>query len=155
MPPRGPVRLTVTFGPACTPVFDRAVAYAAEHADQAVRRGPRTVAASFVLGADPDRYGRALDLVNMVYGWRATLVEIQGSPEYPGVVRDMLYCAREWLRRSASCRERFPAGAYPRCLGCPLYDPEWALESFVRPSFIWGEDPLGAEVPDHLPEEWG
>ena len=50
--------------------------------------------------------------------------------------------------------DRFPAGPRPKCRGCPLYDPEWALESLPRPS-IGGEDPfLYVRVSDHVPEEW-
>jgi len=66
----------------------------------------------------------------------------------------MLHCAREWLRRSSRCQERFPSGPHPKCRECPLYDPEWALESFTRPSF-GGEEPfLYVAVPDHVPEDW-
>jgi len=76
MAPRGEITLTVTFGPASTPVFASAVAYASAHAGTLEQVGPKTYRASFALGTDPDAYGRALDLVHMVYGWRSTLVEV-------------------------------------------------------------------------------
>ena len=157
MPPRGQVRLTITFGPAATPVFDAAVAYAREHAQNLDRAGPRTYRASFSLGTDPEGYGRALDLVHMVYGWRATHLEVAGSPERVQVIRAMLYCAREWLRRAGRCSERFYRGPYPKCRGCPLYDTEWAPESYSRPTLIWtvGEESPEGQVPDHVPEDWG
>ena len=117
MPQRGEVTLMITFGPASTPVFERAVAYAKEHADQLNQAGPRTYRASFVLGTDPVVYGRALHLVNMVSGWRSTLIEVDGSPEYGGTVRAMLHCAREWLRRTGRCAERFYGGPHPRRAG--------------------------------------
>jgi hypothetical protein len=28
------------------------------------------------------------------------------------------------------------------------------MESFVRPAWILGEEPMDAGVPDHVPEEW-
>jgi hypothetical protein len=79
---------------------------------------------------------------------------VDGSPERVGVIMAMLFCAREWLRRTGRCFERFPAGPHPRCGGCALYDPEWAPESFVHPAWMLGEEPLDAPVPDHVPEEW-
>jgi hypothetical protein len=154
MAPRGEITLTVTFGPASTPVFHSAVAYGGTHARTLERVGPKTYRASFVLGTDPDAYGRAMDLVHMTYGWRSTLVEVDGSPERVGVIMAMLFCAREWLRRSGRCADRFPAGPHPRCHGCALYDPDWAPESFVRPTWMHGEEPLEFQVPDHVPEEW-
>jgi len=154
MPPRGEVRLTITFGPAVTPVFASALAYAREHANQLIQTGPRAYRASFTLGTDPVVYGRALHLVHMVYGWRATLMEVDGSPEYGGTVRAMLHCAREWLRRTGRCAERFPGAPHPKCRGCPLYDTEWAPESFTRPTWTVGLEPLDVVVPDHLPEGW-
>jgi hypothetical protein len=154
MAPRGEITLTVTFGPASTPVFHSAVAHARTHAQKLEQMGSKTYRASFVLGTDPDAYGRAMDLVHMVYGWRATLIEVDGSPEMVGTLRPMLHCAREWLRRLGRCADQFPAGPHPRCHGCALYDPEWALESFVRPTWTVGEEPVDAGVPDHVPEEW-
>jgi len=154
MAPRGEITLTVTFGPASTPVFGTAVAYAGTHAGTFEQVGPRTYRASFVLGTDPDAYGRAMDLVHMVYGWRSTLIEVDGSPEMVGIVRAMLFCAREWIRRSGRCSQRFHSGPYPKCQSCALYDPEWATESYVRPTWMLGEEPLDARVPDHVPEEW-
>ncbi len=76
MAPRGEITLTVIFGPASTPVFGTAVAYAGAHAEKLEQVGSKTYRASFVLGTDPDAYGRALDLVHMTYGWRSTLVEV-------------------------------------------------------------------------------
>jgi len=154
MAPRGGITLTVTFGPASTPVFASAVAYAGTHAEKLEKVGSKTYRASFVLGTDPDIYGRSMDLVHMVYGWRATLIEVDGSPEMVRIARAMLFCAREWLRRSGRCAERFPNGPHPKCRGCPLYDPEWAPESFVRTAWTLGEAPLEVRVPDHVPEEW-
>jgi hypothetical protein len=39
--------------PASTPVFEAALAYAGEHAQEVERKGPRTYRASFTLGSDP------------------------------------------------------------------------------------------------------
>jgi hypothetical protein len=154
MAPHGEITLTVTFGPAATPVFSTAVAYARTHAHKLEQVGPGTYRASFVLGTNPDAYGRAMDLVYMVYGWRATFIEVDGSPEMVGTLRSMLHCAKEWLRRSGRCAERFPSGPHAKCRSCALYDPEWAPESFVRPGWMLGEVPLDINVPDHVPEEW-
>ena len=87
MAPRGGITLTVTFGPASTPVFASAVAYAGTHAEKLEKVGSKTYRASFVLGTDPDIYGRSMDLVHMVYGWRATLIEVDGSPEMVRMAR--------------------------------------------------------------------
>jgi hypothetical protein len=154
MAPRGEITLIVTFGPASTPVFGSAVAYARAHAQKLEQVGSKTFRASFVLGTDADAYGRAMDMVHMVCGWRATLIEVDGAPEMVGTLRAMLHCARGWLRRSGRCADRFPAGPHPRCHGCALYDPEWAPESFVRPAWTVGQEPLDGWVPDHVPEEW-
>ena len=81
-------------------------------------------------------------------------MEVNGSPEYGGTVRAMLHCARERLRRTGRCAERFHGGPHPKCRGCPLYDPEWAPESFTRPTWTIGLEPLDVVVPDHVPEEW-
>ncbi len=46
-----------------------------------------------------------------------------------------------------------------KCRICPLFDPEWAAESYVRPEFVIGpegpfwEDP-NLKIPDYLPDEW-
>ncbi|HEX9202838.1 MAG TPA: hypothetical protein VF964_02660 [Vicinamibacteria bacterium] len=154
MPQRGHATLAITFGPASTPVFEAAVAYARGHADQFIQTGPRTHRASFVLGTDPVVYGRALHLVHMVSGWRSTLMEVHGSPEYGGTVRAMLHCAREWLRRTGRCAERFPGGPCPKYRGCPLYDSEWAPECFTWPTWTIGLEPLDILVPDYVPEDW-
>src|SRR6266536_3102921 len=91
--------------------------------------------ATFLLGLDELAYGRALQLLHMVYGWRATTVEVSGSPEYRQVILQMLHCARGWLRQVGSCRATFSRPRMPaKCRGCPLYDPGWALEACPRPS---------------------
>src|SRR6266481_3265860 len=115
---RGEITLRITFGPAATPVLLRAVAYASEHADDLSQEGPSTWRAIFRLGTDPERYGRAMDLVGMVSGWRAPLVS------------SMLWCAGEWLVKKGRCGAAFHSGPWAKCRGCPLYDPEWALESW-------------------------
>ena len=56
MAPRGEITLTVTFGPAATPVLPRAVAYAMEHAHDLSQEGPSTWRAIFRLGTDPETY---------------------------------------------------------------------------------------------------
>ena len=92
----------------------------------------------------------------MVKGWRATTVEVDGDPEDRAVALAMLTCSREWLGRQGRCRAPFPAGAPPKCRICPLYEPEWALESWVRPEWGPTERDLGTiwAVPDHVPEDW-
>ena len=155
MAPRGEITLTVTFGPAATPVLPRAVAYATEHADDLSQEGPSTWRAIFRLGSDPERYGRAMDLVGMVSGWRATHLEVEGSPGRAPLVSSMLWCAGEWLVKKGRCGAAFHSGPWAKCRSCPLYDPEWALESWVEPtwSLAMGEEgPI--VVPDHLPEDW-
>jgi hypothetical protein len=52
MAPRGGITLTVTFGPASTPVFGFAVAYAREQTEKVVQVGPKTYRATFLLGTD-------------------------------------------------------------------------------------------------------
>lgn len=113
--------------------------------------------ATFRLGRDEERYGRALQLTCMAYGWKATTFEVDGSPEYPEVIREMLHCARGWLHREGRCRAIFAAGVPPKCRVCPLYEPEWALESLPRPSpsSLWDEAGLlEVVIPDGVPPEW-
>ena len=95
----------------------------------------------------------------MVYGWRATTMEVSGSPEHRHVVTQMLHCAREWLRSNGCCRATFAGLRLPaKCRGCPLYDPAWALEACPRPSsllfYVGEEEGLDAGAPDHVPPEW-
>ena len=149
--------LHITFGPASTPVLPRAVSYARGHADSLEETEPGVWRATFRLSTDESRYGRALQLLFMTWGWKTTLVEVDGSPEHRAVVRQMLHCARGWLRSTGRCRAIFRGPLPAKCRGCPLYEAEWALESFAPPThLIWtsGEDDLPADVPDHVPEEW-
>jgi hypothetical protein len=104
--------------------------------------------------------GRALQLLGMVSGWRSTYVEVDGSPEQTGVVMIMLWCARGWLRDKGRCGASFSGPLPARCRCCPLYSPEWALESCPTPDFSptpdlfpWEEGPQ-IQIPDHLPPEW-
>ena len=159
MPARGEAVLEVSFGPAPTSVLPRAVALAARHADHLEQIGENTWRATFRLGLDEQAYGRALQLVHMVQGWRATTLEVSGSPEDRQVIRQMLRCARGWLRSAGSCRATFARSRMPtKCRGCPLYDPEWALEACPSPPspFLYGgeDDGLNAGAPDHVPPEW-
>ena len=155
MPLRHRVTLVVSFGPSPTPVLDVAVEHARRHADALEHLG-RTYRATYVLGHDAVHLGRALQLLRMVKGWRATTVEVDGDPEDRAVALAMLTCSREWLGRQGRCRAPFPAGAPPKCRICPLYEPEWALESWVRPEWDPTERDLGTiwAVPDHVPEDW-
>src|SRR5712692_4208229 len=154
---RGQSELHVTFGPVSTPILHRAVSYAREHADHLEEVEPRTWRATFRLSMDESRYGRALELLFMTWGWKTTLVEIDGSPEHRATVRLMLHCARGWLRNEGRCRAIFHGPLAAKCRGCPLYEAEWALESFAPPTrviYTGGWDEVPAEVPDHVPEEW-
>ena len=101
MAPRGEVRLTFVFGPSPTPVLPAALAYAGRHADDLQPDGPGSWRATFRLGNSPGRLGRALQLARMVSGWRATHMEVQGSPEDRQVVLRMLTCARVWAGRGS------------------------------------------------------
>ncbi|HEX9236612.1 MAG TPA: hypothetical protein VF972_10080 [Actinomycetota bacterium] len=153
MAPRGEVRLTFVFGPSPTPVLPAALAYAGRHADDLQPDGPGSWRATFRLGNSPGRLGRALQLARMVLGWRATHVEVQGSPEDRQVVLSMLTCSKEWAMAGGACRASFGSRRPPKCRICPLYDPEWALEAPLRATpLMWGEDT--DLVPDHVPEEW-
>src|SRR2546430_11165585 len=155
VPPTDAV-LIVTFGPAATPTFSRAVAYAAGHADALGEIAPGTFQATFVLGREEARFGRALVLLNMVGNWRATTVEVAGSPELPLNAQDMVHCAREWLRRMGQCRQILAEPLPFKCRCCPLYDAAWAAECAPEPepwAGLLGESLL-PPVPDHLPEDW-
>lgn len=159
MAPRGEVVLQVTFGPSKSPLASRAVSYARAHAEEAAEVEPGVWRASFRLGADERTFGTASQLLQMVLGWRSTTVEVDGSPEHPWVTRQMLVCAREWLRSMGSCRAYFRAAlGWPKCRACPLYDAGWAAESALPPEvcFLLDLDAWdgGLEIPDHLPEEW-
>jgi len=158
VPARGEVVLRVSFGPAATPVLERAVAFGGEHAEGLERMGVKTWRATFRLGTDEAAFGKALQLVHMVYGWRATTMEASGSPEHRAVIRQMLHCAREWLRSNGSCRATFAGPRTPaKCRACPLYDPGWALEACPRPSsflYAGGEAGLDERAPDYVPSEW-
>ncbi len=154
MAPRGEVELAITFGPAATSTLDVAARYARRHADSFKRMGPRTYRATFRLGKEELRYGRAQDLVAMVHGWRATLIEVDHSPQPVRLVWWMLQCGRGWAQAEGTCRQIFGGRPFPRCRCCPLYDPEWALESVTRPSWAYGQEPTGLSVPDHVPEDW-
>jgi len=150
MAPRGRIELIVTFGPTSSPLAGRAASYAARHATTSAELSPGTFRASFVLDSDPEPYGRAWRLLQLVGAWRGTEVEVEGSPEPTSPVDAMLGCARGWLRRMGACRASFPAGPWPKCECCPLYDAGWAAESFAPPSLFYG-DPLGFEGPEPLP----
>jgi hypothetical protein len=159
MAPRGEVVLQVTFGPSKSPIASAAASYATEHAKETTEVSPGVWRASFRLSTDEQTFGEASQLLAMVSGWRSTAVEVDGSPEPAWVAQQMLWCAREWLRASGACRERFfpLAAGWPKCRTCPLYDAEWAAESGVMPRVaIWfdPETETWLEVPDHLPEEW-
>jgi hypothetical protein len=154
---RDQIVLSVSFGPAATPILPTAVEFARRHADRLERSGERRWVASFRLGRDEERYGRALQLVCMVYGWKSTTFEVGGSPEPDAVVLDMVSCAREWLRREGRCRATFGRGLPAKCRSCPLLDPEWALESCPSlPAFALGDDdlPFPIVIPDVVPPEW-
>jgi hypothetical protein len=157
MPDRGEVELAVSFGPASTPLLPTAVAFARRHADLLEQVGPRSWVASFRLGTEEDRYGRALQLVGMVHGWRSTTFDLGGSPEPGFVVRSMLSCARDWLRTKGRCGAGFGSRLAPKCRGCALLDPHRALESCPPgPSLVLEERGwVLIAIPDTVPPEWG
>jgi hypothetical protein len=136
--PRGLLELTVTFGPTPSPLLRRAASYAGQHATYAEQIEPGVWRAAFSLGSDPRPYGAAWRLLQLVAGWKATEVEVEGSPEPLGVVEAMASCARAWLRSAGACRAAFPSGPWAKCGLCPLYDPGWAAESFASPTFSSG-----------------
>jgi len=133
MATRGPVHLVLTFGPTSSPLFGRAVSLARTRATEAAEVSPRVWRASFTLQEDPHPYAWAWRLLGLVGGWRGTLLDVQGSPEPLHPVQAMLSCARGWLRQVGRCRAPFPAGPWPKCGLCPLYDEGWARESFASP----------------------
>jgi hypothetical protein len=154
MPARGEVVLQVRFGPAATPMLLAAVSFAAQQAEALEEVDASTWRAKFRLNTDEACFGRALQLLGMVSAWRFTTLEVSGSPEQRQVVRAMVACAREWLRREGVCRATFATPIAPKCRCCPLYDPAWALES-PPPRSTWsdGEGPT-EQAPDHVPPEW-
>src|SRR6266702_3166878 len=140
MATRGEVRLTVVCGPACTPVLPAALAFAGRHANALRPDGPASWRATFHLDDDPDQLGRALQLARMVFGWRATYFEVEGSPEDRQVVLSMLNCSKEWAKTEGACRASFGTRRPPKCRICPLYDPEWALEAPPRATPLTREE---------------
>jgi hypothetical protein len=148
MPARGEVLLEITFGPSTSLVLPRAVSYAREHTKQVTEDQPGIWRARFALATDEKTYAHALQLLCMVHGWRATIVQVDGSPEPRQIARQMAECARRWLGTDGRCQERLPPSGYAKCRICPLYDPEWAPESFVRPELVmgpegpWWDDPI-------------
>jgi len=92
----------------------------------------------------------------MVSGWKATTVEVDGSPEPRHVVLQMLHCARGWLRQAGGCRAIFASSRIPpKCRACPLYDPAWALEACATPYLLaMGSEEPEDRAPDHVPPEW-
>ncbi len=144
------VELTVTFGPSSSLLLPRAVAYASEHAQTSAEVAPGTWRAAFTLGDDPDPYGRAFRLLQLVGDWKATEVQVGGSPEALAPALAMASCARGWLRRVGLCRAPFPVGPWPKCELCPLYDVGWAAESYSSPPYLSG---WIDRAPDYPPEE--
>jgi hypothetical protein len=150
--------LTVTFGPSSTPTLPRALSYAREHADSISQVEQGVWRATFRLEKDEDRYGRAAQFLWMVSGWKSTYLEVDGSPENQFIARVMVDCARAWLRTAGACRASFSGPLPSKCLPCPLYDPEWALESsstYTTPPMsphLWGV--IEVDLPDHPPEDW-
>ena len=152
---RGELRVTVAFGPTQSPSLAHAVSYAVEHATQAEELRSGVWEATFRLGSDERAYGELRQLLYMVWSWKTTRVEVDGSVESRQAVLSMLTCAREWLRTTGRCGARFPsAWGAPRCRVCPLYDPAYAQEFWVPPApVIWIAGEV-EEVPDYLPESW-
>src|SRR5947209_11670262 len=136
-------QVTVTFGPTSSILLPRAVAYAARYSSTCAEISAGVWRASFSLGSNPEPYARAHRLIGLVGTWKATEVEVSGSPEPLIPVQAMTECARGWLRRVGACRAAFPAGPWPKCEVCPLYDPGWAAESFTSPPFRSGGTPPG------------
>jgi len=153
MTPQAQVELTVSFGPTSSPLFRRAVAYARAHASTCAEITPGVWRAAFVLSSDPEPYGRAWRLLQVVGSWRGTELEVAGSPEPTSTVLSMAECARAWLRRKGACRASFAAGPWPKCELCPLYDPGWAAESFAAPPFL-AEGTSHLEPPPDYPPGW-
>jgi hypothetical protein len=143
------LQVTVTFGPTSSLLLPRAVAHATRHSSTCAEISPGVWRASFDLGLDADPYARAHRLIQIVRSWKATEVEVSGSPEPLVPVLSMTECARGWLRRVGACRAAFPAGPLPKCEVCALYDPGWAAESYTStsPPFRSGATPPGGPVP--------
>ena len=159
MPARGEVLLQITFGPSKSFLLPRALSYAREHAKEAVEVDPGIWRASFPLFTNERAYAHALQLLYMVQGWRASILQVNGDPEPRRIARQMLECARGWLITEHRCQAPLPPSGFAKCRICPLFDPEWAAESYARPELVIGlqgpswEDP-SLEIPDYLPEEW-
>ena len=71
----------------------------------------------------------------------------------PGLIHAVVRRGVAYEERAVRCG--LSLRPWAKCRGCPLYDPEWALESWVEPtwSLAMGEEgPI--VVPDHLPEDW-
>jgi hypothetical protein len=154
MAARGEIRVTVSFGPTSSPVLAHAVSYAIEHAERTEQLRSGVWEATFQIGSDERSYGKLRHLLYMVYGWKTTRVEVDGSPEERLAVISMLSCARDWLRTTGRCGARLPsARGARRCRVCPLYDAAYAGEFWVSPTVLgWGAD--SDVAPDYLPEEW-
>jgi hypothetical protein len=143
------VILTISFGPAATPFLHRAATIARDRADEFAEPEPGVYRARFTLARDELAYASAQQVLGMVMGWRATVVELDGVPEQVGVVRQMLACARGWLADPGACRAVFPLHLPAKCRRCPLYEPEWALESHATPTWL---DAGGWEVRIEFPD---
>jgi hypothetical protein len=154
MTARGEIRVTVSFGPTSSRVLAHAVSYAIEHAGRTEQLRSGGWEATFVIGSDERAYGELRHLLYMVYGWRTTRVEVDGSPEERLSVISMLSCARDWIRTKGRCGAWFAsARGARRCRVCPLYDEAYAGEFWVSPTLLgWGAD--SDEVPDHVPDDW-
>ena len=154
---RSHVVLEVSFGPSSSPSLHRAISHATGHADSLEETSPGAWRATFDLGEDEERYGRALELLHMVSGLRSTQIELGGSPESRSVASHMLSCARAWLRDRGRCQSAFGQRLPEKCRACPLYDREWALESCSCPEFFYlvaGGALIQVQIPDHLPDGW-
>src|SRR5207245_9509206 len=114
--------LTVTFGPTSSILPPPAVAYAARYSSTFAEITPGVWRASFCLGLDPVPYARAHRLIQIVGTWKATEVEVSGSPEPLVPVLSMTECARGWLRRVGGCRAALPSGAGSALERCPPCD---------------------------------
>jgi hypothetical protein len=164
MAPRGPVRLTVNFGPSRSDLFARVVRYAERWASELLELEPGVWRATFLLEAsDPTRFARAERLVNYVSGWKASELEVDGEPEIGWVVLAMLTCAYGYLKLHGRCGHTYREAVPVRCRCCPLFDRQSAQEQMERwRSQIGGDpawDPLPhvgslGDIPDHVPDEW-
>jgi hypothetical protein len=75
----------LSFGPTGTPVPERTVALRPGNMPKTWRGWRETRRATFRLGSE-ETHGRAMQLVRVVYGWRATTMEPSGSQEYRAVI---------------------------------------------------------------------